>query len=345
MRVALCSSIVPFIKGGARNIVEWLRDELIKEGHQVEIIYIPHIDSPDHLLTQMTSFRLLDLESSADRIICFRPPSHYIRHSNKILWFIHHIRVFYDLWDSPYRGFPDDEKHRQLRNILWSADTTAIKEAKTIFTNSRVVSDRLYKFNGIDSEVLYPPIFNSEKFYSESYGDEIVYICRIEHHKRQHLMIEAMSHTKTKVKLRLCGTASNISYAIEIQNAINQSSAAQRILFDNRWISEDEKVEFLANALAAAYVPLDEDSYGYPSLEASHAYKAVITTTDSGGVPELIVDGYNGYVCEPTPQALAKVMDQMFLEKSKTQAMGINAYNRIGELNITWKHVLDRLLA
>jgi len=47
MKIALCSTYVPFIKGGLRNIVEWLADELKSRGHTVEIIYIPWVDRPD----------------------------------------------------------------------------------------------------------------------------------------------------------------------------------------------------------------------------------------------------------------------------------------------------------
>jgi hypothetical protein len=47
MKIALCSSFVPFIQGGARNIVEWLEFMLIESGHQVERIYLPHVDVPD----------------------------------------------------------------------------------------------------------------------------------------------------------------------------------------------------------------------------------------------------------------------------------------------------------
>src|SRR5262249_9066528 len=54
-----------------------------------------------------------------------------------------------------------------------------------------------------------------------------------------------------------------------------------------------------------SYAPLDEDSYGYPSLEGSHANKAILTTTDSGGVTELVTDSINGYICAPEPQVLA----------------------------------------
>lgn len=345
MKIALCSSFVPFTKGGYRNIVDWLRTELIAAGHQVETIYLPHVDDPDLLLPQMAAYRWVDLAASADRLICFRPPAHAIPHPHKILWFIHHIRVFYDLWDSPYRGFPDDEKHRNLRDILHYADTVAINEAKYVFTNARVVSDRLAHFNNVDSEVLYPPIIQAERFHCKHFNDEIVYVSRVEHHKRQHLLIEAMRYTRTKVKLRLCGTGSGDAYVRELRELVSSSKLQERVHFDNRWISEVEKVEILSECLAAAYLPLDEDSYGYPALESSHASKPVLTTTDSGGVLELVTHGYNGLVVEPDPKALAGAMDQLFIDRAKTREMGLNATHRISELNINWQHVLARLLA
>ena len=97
MKVALCSTIVPFIRGGDRNIVEWLETMLLEAGHSVERVYLPMVDTPELLFRQMAAFRFVDL-SMADRIICFRPQSHLIQHPHKILWFIHHIRVLYDLW-------------------------------------------------------------------------------------------------------------------------------------------------------------------------------------------------------------------------------------------------------
>lgn len=344
MKIALCSSFVPFIYGGGRNIVEWLQAMLEQQGHQVEKIYLPEVDAPNLLFQQMVSFRWIDL-SSADRIICFRPQAHLIPHPNKILWFIHHIRTFYDLWESPYRGFPDDTNHRNIRDALHAADTAAMHEAKHIFTNSQVVSNRLKTYNKINSEVLYPPVFQSERFHARQYNDEIVYVCRLEHHKRQHLLIEAMAYTRTAVRLRLCGAGSAPNYPKNLEKLISKLRLRNRVELDNRWISEEEKVEHLANCLAAAYLPLDEDSYGYPSVEASHASKAVLTTTDSGGVLELVQDGVNGYVTEPSPQALAEAMDRLFLDRKLTESLGQNARARLAELNISWPHVLKKLTA
>jgi glycosyltransferase involved in cell wall biosynthesis len=344
MKIAICSSFVPFIHGGARNIVEWLDAMLREAGHQVEYIYLPHVDAPDLLFQQMAAYRWVDM-SAADRLICFRPPAHHIPHPQKILWFIHHIRSFYDLWDSPYRGCPDDLKHRGIRDSLHLADTAALNEAKRVFTNSQVVSDRLRRYNDVDSEVLYPPVFQAERFHCRSFNDEIVYICRMEMHKRQHLLVEAMKYTRTPVRLRLCGSSSGPAYPDELEALARQAGSGERIVIENQWISEERKADLLADCLAAAYLPLDEDSYGYPSLEASHAGKPVLTTSDSGGVLELVVDGYNGLISSPDPRDVAEAMDRLYLDREATRTMGLNARERISSLKINWQHVIERLLA
>lgn len=344
MNIALCSSYVPFVRGGYRNIVDWLSLVLQENGHNVERIYLPEVDAPDLLFQQMVAYRWVDLKS-ADRVICFRPQAHLIQHSHKIVWFIHHIRAFYDLWNSSYRGFPDDVKHREIRAALHAADTAALHEARHIFTNSRAVSNRLRTYNNIGSEVLYPPVYQPNRFYCGGYSDEIVCICRLEHHKRQHLLIEAMNHTQTPVRLRIIGASSGEDYPAELRKRISKLSTRKRVTLENRWVSEEEKIGHLAACLAAAYLPVDEDSYGYPSAEASHASKAILTTSDSGGVLELVLDGTNGYVTEPSPQAVAEAMDKLYLDRGKTERMGSNARARLADLDISWSHVLQRLLA
>jgi glycosyltransferase involved in cell wall biosynthesis len=344
MRIAVCSSVVPFVYGGGRNIVEWLESALTDAGHEVERVYLPHVDSPDLIFRQIAAFRWVDL-SSADRIVCLRPPAHFIPHPHKVLWFIHHIRAFYDLWDSPYRGFPDDARNRGIRDALRIADTAALMEAERVFTNSRVVADRLLRFNGIDGEVLYPPIHRPERFHCASFSDEIVCVSRVEHHKRQHLLIEALRFSRSGVRLRLMGASSSPRYADELRRRTRDAGVGDRLTFDDRWTSEEEKVEALARCLAVAYIPLDEDSYGYSSLEAAYSSKAVLTTTDSGGVLELVRDGVNGIVVEPQPQALGEAMDRLYLDREATRRMGESARARLDDLGISWEHVLERLLA
>ncbi|QDT35987.1 glycosyltransferase family 4 protein [Stratiformator vulcanicus] len=343
MKIALCSTVVPFIKGGGRNIVEWLEQTLLTYGHEVDRVYIPEIDRPDLIFQQMMAFRWLDL-SAADRIVCFRPQSHLIPHDHKILWFIHHIREFYDLWGGGY-SFPVDAHHEAIRHELHRVDTKAISEAKAVFTNSQVVSDRLERFNDVPSEVLYPPVFQPERFRCDDHNDSVAYICRVEHHKRQHLLIDAMRYTTSPVRLHILGASINQGHPEWLKNRIKNAGIQEKVTYDSRWISEKEKADVLANCLAAAYLPLDEDSYGYPSVEASHAEKALLTTTDAGGVTELVEDNYNGIVSESTPEALAEALDRLYYDRQQTVVMGRNAKERLSQLNISWDHVVERLVA
>jgi glycosyltransferase involved in cell wall biosynthesis len=342
MRFILASTFVPFINGGARFIVEWLEAKLVEHGHEVERFYLPFVETPDDLLRQVAALRLIDLSDAGDRLIAFRPPAHVLRHPHKILWFIHHIRAYYDLWDTEYGAAPTPQ-NQALRAALHRIDTTTIGEARKVYTNSKIVADRLKTFNGIDATPLYPPLLGPDPFQAGRFGDEIVAVCRMEPHKRQHLLVDAMAYTRTGVRLRLCGRASGEGYAQTLQQAIAASGQASRIVLDNRWISDVEKAERLSSALAVAYLPHDEDSYGYPSLEAARAGKAVLTTTDSGGVLELIIDQVNGFVCPPDARAIAARFDELYLDRERARQLGDANRARVRELKIDWDHVISAL--
>lgn len=343
MKVALCSTFIPFVDGGARNIVEWLQVMLEEAGHEVERVYLPEVDAPPILFQQMAAFRFLDL-SAADRVICFRPQSHLVRHPNKVLWFIHHLRPFYDLWGHEEYGYPDDAGTRAFRDALRTVDTAALHEARRVFTNSQVVGERLAEFNDVASEVLYPPILRPERFQFRGLNDEIVSVCRMEDHKRQHLLVEALQHCRSGVRVRLCGRGSE-DYVARLRAMAQELQVADRLRLDDAWISEEDKASILGECLASAYLPFDEDSYGYPTLEAAHSAKATLTTTDSGGVLEFVRDGVNGVVVEPDARALAAVMDRLFEDRDAAARMGAAASQTVTELGITWPHVLEKLLA
>ncbi len=342
MRVGLVSSAVPLIQGGARFIVDWLHEKLVERGHEVETIYLPFADDPRTVLEQTMAFRLLRLDAF-ERVITFRPPAHVVRHRCKVVWFIHHIRIFYDLWDTHYRDFPETLATAGLRETIMQADTAALREAHRLFTNSRIVGERLRRFNGLESEVLYPPVAYPEIFTEGTRGDEIVCVCRMEAHKRQHLLIQAMRHVRSGVRLRLCGVASAASYLDELRTLAAPLGA--RVTIESRLITEEEKAAALASSLAAAYVPYDEDSYGYPTIEAAHARRATVTVADAGGVAEFVQDGVNGLVTVPEPEAVAAAFDHLFLDRALAASLGAAAEATIAARGIAWDQVIARLLA
>lgn len=345
MKILLATTILPFAKGGATLLTNWLEKALRSHGHEVDVLHLPFSPDPHDLLEQTLALRLLDLGEQADRLITMRPPSYVLRHPQKVVWFIHHHRGLYDWWGTPYQALPDTPEGHGLRNAVIRSDNQSLQEARALFVNSHVMADRLSQFNQLSSEVLYPPVWAPERFHNEAYDDYLLYVSRMVNHKRQHLAVEALAYTKTPVRLVFAGPAEQPEYLAEMQALAERQGTKDRIRFLTRWISEDEKVSLIARCLAVVYIPLDEDSYGFPTLEAHHAEKAIITTTDAGGVRELVFDGQNGDVCEPSPEALAEAMDRLYEDRQRAKQMGQAGRERLSTLQICWDHVVERLLA
>lgn len=343
MKVGLVSSLAPHFHGGYRFIVDWLEPHIRAAGHEVQAIYIPNTSQDP--LAELITFRMIDLSHSCDRVITFRPPAHAIPHPKKVIWFIHHERLYYDLWDSEYRHFPITESQRATRTALHEADTVALREAHALFCNSVAVQKRIRTFNQVEAEVLYPPLANPEAFYFSGLGDEILSVCRIVPHKRQLLMIEAMAHTKTPVRLRIAGPVQDRNYLGLMLHAVAKHGLQERVTILAEWISEDQKRLWHSNALASIYIPEDEDSYGYPTLEAAQSGKPTITTSDSGGVIEFVEANVTGLVADAEPRSLAQSIDQLWQDRQLSARLGQGARQKINELEISWSHVVERLLA
>jgi glycosyltransferase involved in cell wall biosynthesis len=63
---------------------------------------------------------------------------------------------------------------------------------------------------------------------------------------------------------------------------------------------------------------------------------------DSGGPNEFVVDGTNGDVCEPVPEALAQAVNRLAADRRRAQALGDAGYAIASR--ITWDGVIERLL-
>ncbi len=92
------------------------------------------------------------------------------------------------------------------------------------------------------------------------------------------------------------------------------------------------------------YPPVDED-YGYVTLEAMLAARAVITCTDSGGPLEFVRAGETGLVAEPTAESLARAMDQLWESRAEAKAYGEHGRALYEQLDISWANVIRKLLS
>jgi glycosyltransferase involved in cell wall biosynthesis len=106
-------------------------------------------------------------------------------------------------------------------------------------------------------------------------------------------------------------------------------------------LEEAALVDHLARCRAVVFPPYDED-YGFVTVEAFASAKPVITCTDSGGPAELVVDGANGLVAAPAPDALARAFRRLIDDPQEAAMMGeAGAATAAG---MTWPDTVRRLL-
>lgn len=347
MRIVIASTYVPFVKGGGTMIVESLHQALKAQGHVVDSVYFPFRSYWPEIPQQTLALRCLDLRMASgqrvDRLITIRYPSYAIPHDNKVSWFIHHHRGAYDLWGTPFQDIPNTHEGRHARAAMIESDNLYLRENRKIYTISSSLVERLRKFNQIEADgVLLTPLPNPEPYYNGEQGDYFVYSARLTPGKRQSLIVEAMQHVRAPIKVVFIGKADTPDYELELQKMIHKYGVEDKIILTG-WASEAEKARLTSNALAGLYTAYAEDGCGYSTLESFHAYRPVITCTDSGGTLDVISHEKNGLVVEPTAEKLAEAMEQLWFDKARTVALGQQAFETLGEKGIYWHKVVEGL--
>jgi glycosyltransferase involved in cell wall biosynthesis len=341
--VLVCEAQVPFVHGGAEVHVRQLIRELRLRGYLAELVSVPFKWYPkEEILPHAAAWRLLDLSESngrpVDRVIASKFPSYFVRHPHKVAWLIHQYRAAYELCGTEYSDFGHTELDVGLRDTLMRLDTEMLGECRAIFSNARNTAARLLKFNGLRAEALYHPPQLAPRLVAGPYCDYVLSVGRIESVKRVDLIIKAMAAVNSRIRLVVAGDGTQREHA---ERTAAQADVADRVTFLGS-VGDDDLIGLYAGALAVVYPPYDED-FGYVTLEAFLARKPVITCTDSGGPNEFVVDGVNGFVCAPDPDALAGAVDRLDRDRARAAAMGDAGHDVAAR--ITWDGVIERLVS
>ena len=222
MRILIATAQVPFIRGGAEILAEGLMHALRSQGHEAEIVAIPFKwYPPERILEHVLACRLLDLSESGgepvDRIIGLKFPAYLIPHSHKVLWLLHQFRTAYELWDNAFGDLHHYPNGPQVREAVQRIDQRLIPEAKAVFTISKNVSSRLWRYCGIDSIPVYHPPGHAEEFYVAEAEDYLFYPSRMASLKRQTLVLQALAATQRPVRVRFSGSADEPRYGEKLE--------------------------------------------------------------------------------------------------------------------------------
>lgn len=340
--VLICAVQAPFVTGGAELLVSELRDNLARRGFRVDVANVPFKWYPHtEIVRQALAWRLLDVtesnETAVDLVIPTKFPSYVVRHPRKVAWLFHQHREAYDLFGTSYGSFTDGAEDQRVRDAIHSMDQVALGECQQIFTISKNVAQRLHHYNGLSGTALYPPPPHLGRYRSDGHGDYILYAGRLDRLKRLDLAVNAMKRVRSCARLKIAGSG---VLEADLRKQIEGLGVADRVQLLG-FVSPDDLLSLYASCRGVLYVPLNED-YGYVTVEAFLSRKTVITTSDSGGPLEFVTPGQTGFVAEPTPEALAGAIDELWqAPDAQLRSMGEAAHARVS--SIGWDPIIDRL--
>lgn len=346
MNILVVNNMAPFVRGGAEELASHLCARLnATSGLRAEVLRIPFSWEPfERLPDEIFLNRTLQL-INVDRVIALKFPAYLIPHPSKVFWLLHQYRQAYDLRDRGESNIPETPRGVEVRQMIRRADDEAFSSGRRIFTNSKVTQKRLMHYNGFESEVLMPPLNHPELFVK---GEDRGYIFaggRINAGKRQALLVEAMARTKSDVKLIVAGPPDSPDDADRLHRAVKLLRLSDRVVLDFGFHPVAKISAYVNHSRACAYLPLDEDSVGYVTMEAVSACKPVLTLTDSGGVLELVRNGETGCVAEPDPESVAEAIDLLFSDPARSEKMGHAARSLWDSFQVTWPNTIEKLLS
>ena len=345
MKVLVLSTMVPFVRGGAEELCDHLvRNLRLRRGVEAEAMRIPFTwDPAERLVEEMLVARSLNIVN-VDRLIPLKFPAYLAPHPNKAPWLLHQYRQAYDLFDAGQSNIGADGRGDELRNMIRRADDQAFREARRIFTLSPTGADRLRRYNGFRAEILPQPLNDPELFPGGEAEGYVLASGRVGLGKRQHLLVRAMRHAPG-LRLVIAGPPDRPEDADNLRRLAADEGVEDRLTLDLRFLPRAELARLVNGATAVAYLPFDEDSVGYVTMEAFHAGKPVLTTSDAGGVLEIVRDGETGVVCEPTPEALGAALSTLAAEPARAARLGRDARALLASRGITWPATIEKLLA
>ncbi len=186
----------------------------------------------------------------------------------------------------------------------------AIKQMDCVITNSYHVKKRLLMQTGISAKVVYPPIDTQQFRYL---GQENYYVSlgRLEPNKRIDTIIRAFrSMPDKRLIVASGGSETNTLKAL--------AHGFPNIEFTG-WLDKEALAQLLGNAIAAIYIPKDED-FGMSAVEAMAAGKPVIGV-DEGGLRESVLDGETGLLLRPDPTVEDLIEAVEYLSAERALAM------------------------
>ena len=161
----------------------------------------------------------------------------------------------------------------------------SVSKMDIIIANSINVQQRIKRFLGIDSVIVYPPC-DTSKFKWKGQQDYYLSTARLDHLKRVDIIVQAFLKMSEK-KLIV------ISNGLIKKKILKLARNAKNIIFMDQ-VSESKLLNLIGNCIATIYVPINED-FGMSPVESMSAGKPVIGVAE-GGLTETVLHNKTGFL-------------------------------------------------
>jgi glycosyltransferase involved in cell wall biosynthesis len=356
------------------HCVDYIKVDMLKKKFNIGNITIPEsvYNKNEEFFRYagvIQEFEKLDL-SSYDIVLATQPPSYAVKHPKTVVLFYHHLKLYYDLYDAYVKTLsknPDlDEKTKDIVRVI---DSKYITNDKYYLAGSRHVAKRLMHFNKIDEKNIniFEAGINDDiyEFNGNKNFKSPICVGRHEFPKRPELFIHAMKYLPN-IEGRIVGEGGKTEDLKRVDKYLQEAhknnmninddelwkktvinanklkindSIKSNVVFTGK-VSEKELIKEYANALCVV-CPSYEEDYGLTAIEAMAFGKPVITCSDGGGYMEFVEDGKNGFIVEPTGEAIAEKIKYLNDNRDALEAMSKNAYEFSRKYN--WDFILKNL--
>ena len=343
-RILVVTSAPPLTEGGHLVMARALVRALSDAGYRSGLVTTPSNrfgrQGAAYLANWLTDVGLTGGGEPVDQIITLRFPSYAVRHHNHVCWLNHTMREYYDLWDQWSARLSPQGRLKELtrRTMIRAADTYCFKHhTRKLFTISQAVRDRVQRWNGVAAEVLHPPP-PPRDYRCDGYGDYLFFASRLSPLKRVDLLLRALAEPAARaVRCVIGGDGEDRPRLLQLARELGVDD---RVTFTGH-LTEAALLDHLARCRAVVFPPANED-YGFVTVEAFAASKAVITCTDSGGPLEFLRAGENGLIVAPTASAVAGAFAQVMDDAAAAERMGVRGRATVAAMN--WPDAVKRLV-
>ena len=216
-----------------------------------------------------------------------------------------------------------------INHFLRIWDFTSSQRADYLISNSEETKKRIEKFYRRNSTVIYPPVDIPKKIsnfqfpiskqisnFKQPISNFYLTVSRLARAKHIDVLIKAAN--KSKFKLKIVGSGRD-------EERLKQMAGLTVEFLGN--LTDEELKKTYSNAKAFLFASKDEE-FGIAAVEAM-GYGLPVIAYRSGGIPEYVVDGKNGYLFNELNESslVNKVNELMSLPKEKYLEMRKQARN------------------